>query len=901
MTQDSRTRRTGRASRTGLFVFVVCSLAVLATVALGANQPVTRDDWKLAGFLIVAAAFAQLFVVVTPQNQSYHLTPGLILAAALLLPPYLIALVVVCQHVPEWIKVRYPWVIQTFNIGNYAVAALCASLTFDAVSRLPVDSIVGGDVSFFVSALAAALFFVIVQHLNLSLVLRYARGHSFSSSGLFTFRSLSMDVVLSLIGVVFVHLWADTPVLAAVALSPLLLLHRTLALPKLEAEARQDSKTALYNARHFTEALDEAIDRARRLDTPLSLLVADLDLLRDVNNRYGHLAGDAVLVEAANIFRAHVRPGDVAARFGGEEFCILLLDTEADEALAIAERIRESVETTPVTVDTAAEAISVTVSVGVATFPAQARDARQLLHRADIAAYRAKAHGRNRVVAYGAALELLASQASAGPASEKTAEAPRPDAAPIPEMVSDRGSDLIRSSIASPVPNNLAPARGVGVFVTVVGALGAVAGVAGLVLGSSSDATGLLLLIVLIAAGQIFAADVLDRGRISISAVGCLAGAALVGPRAALPLALAVCAAEWMVHRMTFHKLVFNCAVLTLSGLVGAAVYSQLPNSVWVYTAAGALAGVAYYVVNIGLLTTVIALETHDRWISVFRTRFEWLLLYYMMYGVIGAMLAVAYQLEGALGLIVFSAPLVLVRKAQADYIKHSESSTVKLRDAAATIERQNETLIEANALLRTRATAAMESLVAAIDARDSYTAGHSRRVQEIARAVGRELGLEGRDLEAVSFAAMFHDIGKLGVRDDVLLKQGPLDEDGWAEMRRHPEEGERIIAHLGFLADSTPAIRHHHERFDGSGYPDGLRGEEIPIAARILHVADALDSMLSPRVYRPALPLEYVLGELRRGRGSQSCPACIDALSRVIAQGVLDALLVGYRSSVAA
>ncbi len=748
------------------------------------------------------------------------------------------------------------------------------------------------------AGVSAAFVFVVVQHFLLAIVLRFARGHTFARSGLFTFRSLSMDFTFSAVGVVFAHLWADTPMLAILALSPLFLLHRTLALPKLEAEARQDPKTELYNARHFTEALDEALDRARRLDEPLSLLVADLDLLREVNNRYGHLAGDAVLAAVARVFRANVRPGDVAARFGGEEFCILLLDTAEEAAVVIAERIREGVEDTPIAVDTAAEGIRVTVSIGVATFPAHAADARELLHSADVAAYRAKAHGRNRVVAFGAALELRdRGMPAEPPPAYPPPSAPAERAVGLPE----RGSEGLRAAIVQPALNSLAPARGIGVFVAIIAMLGAVAGVAGLVFGSGNDIAGLALLVALIAAGQVLAADVLDRGTISISAVGSLAGAALFGPRAALPLAIAVCTAEWLVHRTTLQKMVFNAATLTLSALAGAAVYAQLPSSVWLYTALGAAAGVAYYAVNIGLLTTVIAIETQERWLDVLRKRFEWLLVYYAMYGVVASMLAVAYGLEGALGLIVFAAPLVLVRKAQADYIKHAESSAQKLREAAAIIQHQNETLVEANTLLRTRATDAMESLAAAIDARDTYTAGHSRRVQRIALAIGRELGLEGFELDAVSFAALFHDVGKLGVRDDVLLKQGPLDEADWWEIRRHPEEGERIIGHLGFLADSTPAIRHHHERFDGSGYPDRLRGEEIPISARVLHVADALDSMLSSRVYRPALPLEHALEELAQGRGSQFCPRCADALNRRDRKGVLDDVFASYGAELAA
>jgi len=133
-----------------------------------------------------------------------------------------------------------------------------------------------------------------------------------------------------------------------------------------------------------------------------------------------------------------------------------------------------------------------------------------------------------------------------------------------------------------------------------------------------------------------------------------------------------------------------------------------------------------------------------------------------------------------------------------------------------------------------------------------------------------------------------------------VLLKAGPLDEGEWLIVRRHSEEGERIIGHLGFLSDATPAIRHHHEHWDGSGYPDALRGPEIPIGARILHVADALDSMISDRVYRSAMPLEEALRELRRSSGIQFCPTCVAALDTVVARGAL-AHLVSARSAWAA
>ena len=204
-----------------------------------------------------------------------------------------------------------------------------------------------------------------------------------------------------------------------------------------------------------------------------------------------------------------------------------------------------------------------------------------------------------------------------------------------------------------------------------------------------------------------------------------------------------------------------------------------------------------------------------------------------------------------------------MIRRTQEAYLTHTQGSARKLRKAAETIKKQNVSLAQANRLLRERSTAAMESLSATVDARDSYTAGHSRRVQKLSLAIGREIGLSDAELDLLGYAALFHDIGKLGIPDSILLKPARLSLEEWGVMRRHADEGARIIERLGFLADAVPAIRHHHERWDGSGYPDGLAGEEIPLGARIIHVADALDSMLTSRIYQAPRPVEDALGEL--------------------------------------
>ncbi|MCI0548640.1 MAG: HD domain-containing protein [Candidatus Rokubacteria bacterium] len=175
---------------------------------------------------------------------------------------------------------------------------------------------------------------------------------------------------------------------------------------------------------------------------------------------------------------------------------------------------------------------------------------------------------------------------------------------------------------------------------------------------------------------------------------------------------------------------------------------------------------------------------------------------------------------------------------------------------------------------------------VADVAATDAETANHARRVSVLSLAIGERLRLPPGELAALGDAALLHDIGKLTVPDEILRKPTSLNDGEWKLMRRHAAEGARMVEERGASPGTVVAIRHHHERYDGSGYPDGLAGEDIPIAARILHVADALDSMLTTRVYRPGRPARAALAEIQRGLGSQFCPACVGALVALIAAG---------------
>ncbi|HEY7560582.1 MAG TPA: diguanylate cyclase, partial [Gaiellaceae bacterium] len=734
--------------------------------------------------------------------------------------------------------------------------------------------------------------FVGLNHLLLATMLHLARGHTLRETGLFSTESLSTDFVLALLGVAFAGLWDWNPWLLPTAVAPLILVHRSLSVPALQQEARVDPKTGLFNARFFADALREELDRSQRSGLPLSVVMADLDLLRDINNAYGHLAGDTVLKGIADVFQAHLRHSDIPARFGGEEFAILLPETPPQQAFEVAERIRRAVADQPFDIETSSEPIRATISMGIACFPKDAVDANELVHQADLAVYRAKLQGRNRVLSASSEPLLLPPERTPRLAAvpDEGAYVPpvmTPTAEPAPidpqrTQVTESGAPQRRHSPAGPRFISFSPA--LALLVTAVSLGGIAAGALGIAAGTTDDLIGLLAIIALVAGGQALALE-LDGGSISVSAVGALAGAALFGPQAALPLAIAIASVEWSSRRTPIYQLIFNIGALTFASLAAAAVFSVAHDDLGMKTvvtaAAGLVAGGAYFAVNTGLIAGALAVEGHDRWRRVWTERFAWLLPHYVAFGAVAGAIALAYDAVGLYGLAVFVLPLVLMRKTMAAYLGYTERSTKKLRQAAETIRSQNISLEQANHLLKERSTAAMESLSATVDARDAYTAGHSRRVQTIALAIGSELGLSQAELDLLGHAALFHDIGKLAIPDAVLLKPASLSGDEWDLMQRHAEEGARIIDRLGFLGDAVPAIRHHHERWDGDGYPDRLVGEDIPLGARIIHVADALDSMLTNRIYKPARPAEEALEELRQGAGSQFCPRCVGALER--------------------
>ncbi len=176
-----------------------------------------------------------------------------------------------------------------------------------------------------------------------------------------------------------------------------------------------------------------------------------------------------------------------------------------------------------------------------------------------------------------------------------------------------------------------------------------------------------------------------------------------------------------------------------------------------------------------------------------------------------------------------------------------------------------------------------IQTLRYTVEAKDSYTRGHSDRVSEFSVLIGKYLGLSEEEIKTLRIGGLFHDIGKIGVPDSILLKEGKLTDDEYSEIKNHPTIGAHILSTATIFQDIIPIVKHHHEKYDGFGYPGKLKGEEIPYFARIAAVADTFDAMTSKRTYRDALPLDVVISEITRCKGTQFDPKIADVFLDIL------------------
>ena len=176
-----------------------------------------------------------------------------------------------------------------------------------------------------------------------------------------------------------------------------------------------------------------------------------------------------------------------------------------------------------------------------------------------------------------------------------------------------------------------------------------------------------------------------------------------------------------------------------------------------------------------------------------------------------------------------------------------------------------------------------IETVRYTVEAKDLYTRGHSDRVSEYSVLIGKKLGLNDEDIRRLRIGGLFHDVGKIGVPDSILQKNAKLTDDEYSQIKNHPTIGAHILSTASIFQDIIPIVKHHHERYDGNGYPSSLKGEEIPYLARIATVADSFDAMTSKRVYRDSLPMDIVISEIGKNKGTQFDPQIADAFLDIL------------------
>lgn len=316
---------------------------------------------------------------------------------------------------------------------------------------------------------------------------------------------------------------------------------------------------------------------------------------------------------------------------------------------------------------------------------------------------------------------------------------------------------------------------------------------------------------------------------------------------------------RYHIFNTPFYKTLFNGANTILSAGIGSFCYEALggvPGYINIETIVIPIIAsiLSCILVNATIISILMHFITGETFFSIWYNNIIWVIKDYFAVAPLAVIMAIAYVNYGVLGVLLFFGPLLYARYAFKLYLDMRKIyiDTVK-------------------------------SLSQAIEAKDPYTMGHSMRVGEYACALARKLGLSGRKVENIKIAAILHDIGKIGVEENILNKPGRLTEEEFDKIKNHPEIGIRIIKGIDALETVSKIILHHHERYDGTGYPEGLKSDDIVLEAQILSLADVFDALTSERPYRRAMTLEEALKILDEGKGSQFEPKLADTFIKLI------------------
>jgi diguanylate cyclase (GGDEF)-like protein len=700
----------------------------------------------------------------------------------------------------------------------------------------------------------------------------------------------------------------------------------------LELQAQTDPLTGLWNHRAFHELLREELLRASAAHDSVALVMFDLDDFKRVNDVYGHALGDQVLAELAVILRGAVRSADAVCRIGGEEFAIVLPSGDRDSAAQLAGRVCTRVEAT----DFGAVG-SLRFSAGIALGPAHAANPRELVACAEAAMMTAKVRGKGRIVVFG-------EHETERPAASESERREEFRSIAHLKMLHGASAKLSRlnetAEIGATIANELRRLidyHNCRVFVIEGEMLRPVAFVGDL---SSHDSSAIELLTTKVGVGitghvaetgePFLTGDAANSGigvqvegtpeiEESLLAVPLRYGASVVGVVVISKLGLdqfdaddlrllevlaghaSVALVNAQLYESQRREAEMAKALLELSrelsatteldevlarAAEGAARILGSPKaSVWLPEGGpdGDLVCRAVWMREDARASVRSGWRLPGEASSGFRQLTEPFLLERAAFEQLAApemldieseALAVApIVIDRAWGALAVS----VTRRATFDQGQLELLGGIASQAKLAIANAQSFDSLEHTFL------STVEALANALEAKDEYTSSHARWITDMALRVGAELGLDQAALKRVELGALFHDIGKIGIPASILTKPGPLTDDEWALLRRHPELGERILAPIAQLEDVRPIVRACHERYDGKGYPDGLRGEEIPLEARIIFVCDAFHAMTTDRPYRRALPVEEARRRLLDAAGTQFDSRVVEVCLRIL------------------
>ena len=698
----------------------------------------------------------------------------------------------------------------------------------------------------------------------------------------------------------------------------------------LELQAQSDPLTGLWNHRAFHERLRKELLRASAEHDTVALVMLDLDDFKRVNDIHGHAAGDHVLAEFAGRLRDAVRQNDDVCRIGGDEFAVIVRSGDLDAAQRLAGRIAERVmQAEP---DLFAP---LSISLGIAVGPLHAANPRELIACAELAMMTAKASGKNRIVVF---------DEDEGERPEVPL-ARREDVRSIAHLkmlhgVSSKLSRLndvaaIGSTIATEL-RQLIDYHNCRVFLREGDELRPVA-----FLGDLSEVPGSALEVLATRVGVGVTGHVAETGEpfLTGDAINCGIGHHIAGTAEieesllAVPLhygqqvvgvivisklgldqfdtddvrlleVLAGQASVALVNARLYEsqrreaegaKALLELsqelssvteldAVLDRVARGSARILDRERATVWLLDAGtGELVCRSSWSSNDAGARVAVGSRVPPAAAALIESRTE---AFITGRAEFGAALGPGYEETAAEGYAV--AKIVIDGGWGALTVALDGGAPFEERDLeliAGIAAQAKLALTNAFSFARLERTflSTVEALANALEAKDEFTSSHTRWITDMAIRIGEQLGLEPQMLKRIELAALFHDIGKIGIPEEILAKPGPLTTEERKLIETHPELGERILSPIEQLEDVRPIVRACHERFDGNGYPDGLRGEQIPLEARIIFACDAFHAMTTARPYRTALPVEEARRRLLEAAGTQFDPTVIEICIRVL------------------